>query len=273
VPNAPKLAFAFSAIVLWTKQRTWVGGDAIDRPPWFNETDHAARDVREALRAASIFVPPWSLSNTRPRLSRVRERNPIDVAEERINADFEGITAEQFVKWLRDALAHGDARKIRPIHRPSRTGNDTFLAGFEIVSPAERRSKRNLTLSLYHADMTRIGAILADGFCKALSGGDRYFEQDAATATINLLSPFKKCVFKTCCADRRQTPSFTPPPASRWATERLRSWRWSERVATYRPFLWRPEEHMFLKPEVTKDFAVRVEHRFAKTVVAECSPD
>lgn len=34
-------------------------------------------------------------------------------------------------------------------------------------------------------------------------------------------------------------------------------------VATYLPFLWRPEEHMFLKPEVTKDFAARVGHRFA----------
>ena len=34
-------------------------------------------------------------------------------------------------------------------------------------------------------------------------------------------------------------------------------------VATYLPFLWRPESHMFLKPEVTKDFAARVGHRFA----------
>jgi hypothetical protein len=34
-------------------------------------------------------------------------------------------------------------------------------------------------------------------------------------------------------------------------------------VVTYLPFLWRPEHHMFLKPEVTKDFASRVGHRFA----------
>jgi hypothetical protein len=34
-------------------------------------------------------------------------------------------------------------------------------------------------------------------------------------------------------------------------------------VVTYLPFLWRPEQHMFLKPEVTKDFAARVGHRFA----------
>jgi hypothetical protein len=35
-------------------------------------------------------------------------------------------------------------------------------------------------------------------------------------------------------------------------------------VVTYLPFLWRPDEHMFLKPTVTKDFATRVGHPFAK---------
>lgn len=34
-------------------------------------------------------------------------------------------------------------------------------------------------------------------------------------------------------------------------------------VATYLPFLWRPDAHVFLKPEVTKDYAARVGHRFA----------
>lgn len=33
-------------------------------------------------------------------------------------------------------------------------------------------------------------------------------------------------------------------------------------VATYLPFLWRPDQHTFLKPEVTKDFATRVGDRF-----------
>lgn len=33
--------------------------------------------------------------------------------------------------------------------------------------------------------------------------------------------------------------------------------------ATYLPFLWLPDRHMFLKPEVTKDFATRVGDRFA----------
>jgi hypothetical protein len=34
-------------------------------------------------------------------------------------------------------------------------------------------------------------------------------------------------------------------------------------VVTYLPYLWHPNTHMFLKPEVTKDFATRVGHHFA----------
>lgn len=33
-------------------------------------------------------------------------------------------------------------------------------------------------------------------------------------------------------------------------------------AATYLPYLWKPEEHMFLKPEVTKDYAARIGHSF-----------
>lgn len=33
-------------------------------------------------------------------------------------------------------------------------------------------------------------------------------------------------------------------------------------AATYLPYLWKPDTHMFLKPEVTKDYAARVGHRF-----------
>lgn len=34
-------------------------------------------------------------------------------------------------------------------------------------------------------------------------------------------------------------------------------------IATYLPFLWRPKSHMYLKPEATKEFAVRVGHPLA----------
>lgn len=39
-------------------------------------------------------------------------------------------------------------------------------------------------------------------------------------------------------------------------------------VVTYLPFLWRPDVHMFLKPDTTKDFAARVGHRFATDYAA-----
>ncbi|MDP5281419.1 hypothetical protein Q9Q95_21010 [Sphingomonas sp. DG1-23] len=43
-------------------------------------------------------------------------------------------------------------------------------------------------------------------------------------------------------------------------------------VVTYLPFLWRPESHIFLKPEVTKDFASRVMHRLADDYEAGLNP-
>lgn len=42
-------------------------------------------------------------------------------------------------------------------------------------------------------------------------------------------------------------------------------------VATYIPYLWRPETHMFLKPEATKDFATRVGHPLASIYQAPLS--
>ena len=43
-------------------------------------------------------------------------------------------------------------------------------------------------------------------------------------------------------------------------------------VIAYLPFLWRPEAHMLLKPEVTRDFAARVGHPFADAYSPELRP-
>jgi hypothetical protein len=83
------------------------------------------------------------------------------------------MNAEQFIKWLRDALAHGDGRTIRPLHKLSNNGDKTLLAGFRIVFPATRGLKRNLILSLYHDDMRRLGSVLAEEFCNALKSLQR----------------------------------------------------------------------------------------------------
>jgi hypothetical protein len=88
----------------------------------------------------------------------------------------------------------------------------------------------------------------------------------------NLLSPFEKTrlqdVLRGPTADDfiRAAARFTTgdrKPALLQMERALKphdSAKWT--VVTYLPFLWRPDEHMFLKPEATKDFAARVGHRF-----------
>ena len=44
-------------------------------------------------------------------------------------------------------------------------------------------------------------------------------------------------------------------------------------IATYLPFLWRPDTEMFLKPQVTRDFAERVGHPFAHPYRAQLDPE
>lgn len=43
-------------------------------------------------------------------------------------------------------------------------------------------------------------------------------------------------------------------------------------LVTYLPFLWRPDAHMFLKPQVTRDFADRVGHAFAQDYASTLKP-
>lgn len=174
----------FSSILLWTKSRAWIAGNHGQRQNWQDPTDHQAHNAREALRESMILDEPWRLSRRAPQVVAVDNEQAPPVAGKEINSDFVGITAEAFFKWLRDAFAHGDGRTIRPIHKRSVRADKTLLAGFEIVFAERRGSDRNLTLALYHADMRRLGAILADLFCQSLSGGDRYFEQEAGTANI-----------------------------------------------------------------------------------------
>ena len=44
----------FSSVLLWTKNRIWVGGNLSERSDWFADADHAARDARERLEQIQI---------------------------------------------------------------------------------------------------------------------------------------------------------------------------------------------------------------------------
>ena len=60
---------------------------------------------------------------------------------------------------------------------------------------------------------------------------------------------------------RKMVSAAKPCDAAKWT------------IVTYLPFLWMPDEHMFLKPEITKLFANRVGHEFALSYRSELDLD
>jgi hypothetical protein len=94
----------------------------------------------------------------------------------------------------------------------------------------------------------------------------------SAFRATNLLSPFEKTrlqdVLRGPAADPfiRAAARFTLGEGKNallqmeHALKPHNSAKWT--VVTYLPFLWRPEEHMLLRPDTTRDFAKRVGHRF-----------
>jgi hypothetical protein len=78
-----------------------------------------------------------------------------------------GFTAFNFLKWLRDASCHGDARKVFPENRNGK------LIGFKFQMKSDSDQKVR-SLVLMEADLRRIGSALADMYCKALGGSESF---------------------------------------------------------------------------------------------------
>lgn len=107
----------------------------------------------------------------------------------------------------------------------------------------------------------------------ALTGSGHGEAALAAFRSLNLLSPFEKVRLQDALrgplADAfvRGAARFAMGETKAGLIEMERALKPSDcakwTVVTYLPFLWRPDANMFLKPEVTKDFASRVGHRFA----------
>jgi hypothetical protein len=182
--NVTQTFALFSTILLWSKNRAWVAGRRPTLGPDANENDSRAHEARRALGRGLITDDPWRLSTRVPQLIAHGGDQDRVYGDSRINSDFDRMNAEAFFEWLRNAVAHGDARTIKPIHKTSvRTGNP-LLAGFRFKFEERYGSPHKLELFLYQTDMRRLGSQLADIFCKNLSGGDHFFEQDAGTAWI-----------------------------------------------------------------------------------------
>ena len=166
----------FSSIVMWAKNRAWTS--EMDE----GERDVAARSVRAGLGKALILDPPWALSRGFSSRNGGEDKSPF--LRGQVNKNFEGMTAAQFFKWLRDALAHGDGRTVKPLHRPARDGQTEWLGGFEISFNETKGSKNSLVLTLTKDDMRSLGVGLADAFCAALAGNKNYAQLDLATRVV-----------------------------------------------------------------------------------------
>lgn len=162
----------FTAILLWVKNRAWVKlplGNPLAAPG----PDLAAAQARAQLNAVNISQEPWCLSLVRP-----------GARDEPINEAVGELSAEEFFKWLRDAIAHGDGRTITPISGRSPTTGRTWLVGFRVEFPKKKGAVERYVVELFKDDLLRLGDQLAHMFCRSLSGEAEFVEIDVATRRL-----------------------------------------------------------------------------------------
>jgi hypothetical protein len=140
------------AILAWVMQRVRTPENPANSPE-----DRAAISVKSTLDGQSVEALPWGLQTGGP-----AGRLPVC-------SDFRGFTAFNFLKWLRDASCHGDARKVFPENK------DGELIGFKFQMKSDSDQKIR-SLVLRETDLRRIGSALADMYCKALSGSESFHE-------------------------------------------------------------------------------------------------
>ncbi len=177
--NVTRTYAAFTAIVLWTRERTWMSATRGNGARYQAE-NAVVSDLRTALRGKRIGTGDWMLSTHMPaNCQSLHANSPIgspDAGAE-INLEFKNNDIQTFMTWLRNALAHGDGRTVFPIAGVGGKTRKPYIAGFELHFDGKR-------LFLFKSDMIRIGSLLARGFCASVSGQDKYWLADSDLAAI-----------------------------------------------------------------------------------------
>jgi hypothetical protein len=163
--NVTQTYALFTSILYWTLQRIRTKDET--------EVDKLATSVLRKLKSQRVEDEPWSIRTRSSSNVRALDVDPF--------TKFAGRSADQFLIDLRNAVAHGDARTVKPFHRRI-PGSAEELAGFTYECTTG-------TIILMESDMRRIGIGLADVFCKALRRSDEhrrdgYFERDAAQSLL-----------------------------------------------------------------------------------------
>jgi hypothetical protein len=152
----------FSTILCWVCQR-------------IRDREHdGATSVWAAFERELAFDQPWGLSDI--------DRRAVTEGDLHIST----LPVSVFLVGLRNAVAHGDDRKVRPHHIGKAGHPDRRLVGFDLDAGFYRPGNKltdepaqnwgQWRLSLTAIDMRRIGLAVADRFCDYM---DRDSREDA----------------------------------------------------------------------------------------------
>lgn len=129
----------FVAILTWVIQRVRTPENSTN-----STEDNAAISMKARLKAEKVEESPWGLKTD---------------GCESLSHDFAGLSAFNFLVWLRNACCHGDARTVFPINRNEK------LIGFQLQMRTDNDNTERSVL-LMEEDLRRIGSALADLYCQ-----------------------------------------------------------------------------------------------------------
>lgn len=170
-PEGPYLASQsyalFASILCWVMQHA-----RVHRDYQFTSGDRAASALLATLRSEPVSADPWRiLSDAAARIGEGGVQVPGPEG-------FENHDAARFLINLRDAMAHGDARNVKPYN------HGEVLVGFSF-NCSEIRNRQVAwqgRIVLLRSDMRRIGCALASRYCDGIKAADQtgYLEARAA---------------------------------------------------------------------------------------------
>jgi hypothetical protein len=126
----------FVAILCWSTQRLRTDVQKENSPE-----ARAVANVWADFAKEPISRAPWSITIVDGALSSG------EIGHSFASADFHSHTADRLIKNLRDAAAHGDARKVEPYHIATRGKLDRTLVGFTFKCEEGYRQNRRWTVT------------------------------------------------------------------------------------------------------------------------------
>ena len=139
----------YSSVLCWVIQHVRIGKDVRA-----TSGDARAAELAKELEQVSIIAEPWRI----PLVPRVVTN--VAIPEARGYGDHKAL---RFLKNLRDAAAHGDARNVEPFHSLGRGANRKLLGfTFECAEIRDRKLVWGGEITLLESDMRRIASTLAE---------------------------------------------------------------------------------------------------------------